>query len=81
MGCWVQAARAADHTLDVGERGDPCALGAGQCVWMQRRQQLALRGRSVIKQGKALHHVLPAGKVQELCLERGTSPLRNPEVV
>lgn len=81
MECWVQVACAADHTVDVGKQGDPRALGAGECVWMQRRQQHALRGRSVIKRGKALHHVLPTGKVHELCLERGISPLRNPEVV
>lgn len=32
VGCWAQAAHAADHTLDAGERGDPHALGAGECV-------------------------------------------------
>lgn len=31
--------------------------------------------------GKALPHVLPAGKVQAPCLARGTSPPRNPEEV
>lgn len=70
---------AAEHTLDVGEWGDPNALGGGECVWMQRRQQLVLHGRSMMKQGKALHHAHPTGKGPKMCMERGTS-LRNLEV-
>lgn len=71
---------AAEHTLDVGEQGDPNALEAGEYVWMQRRQQFVLHGRSVMKQGKALCLVLPTGKLPKMCMERGTS-LRNLEVV
>lgn len=76
----MEGAHGTEHTLDGGEWGDPNALGAGECGWMQRRQQFVLPGRSVMKQGKALDLVLPTGKVPQRCMERGNS-LRNLEVV
>lgn len=53
-------------------------MGAEECVRMRRRQQLVPESDQV-RQIPAPRP--PSGKMQELCLERGTSPLRNPEVV
>lgn len=59
---------------------DPTEQGAGDPrVQVQGRHWVVLHSHS--EHGKALRHVLPAGKVQAPCLARGTSPPRNPEVV
>lgn len=70
---------AADQTLAVGEQGDPHG-SRGVCVDVKEAAACAAwQECDQARQSPAPRP--PSGKVQELCLERGTSPLRNPEVV